>query len=746
MEKLYKIAAAHAAYFQQYHKYKMIFWDKFDYDLLSRNIMYYKKKGKFQKGTWNDIIIAADTETSKGHEAVKCPEANHVCAWTISMRAYHCNICTIYGTKPSEMMQALQKIREALKGDEFILYFHNLQYDYFFLRLFLFRDFGYPVKELNTKPHYPIYLKFENGMILKDSLCLAQCKLEKWANDLNVHHKKAVGSWDYDLIRDQGETFTRAEKRYIENDTLALVECIDALCVALNKQVQYLPYTATGIVREELREIGKKHQAHKEFLRCALTYEQNQIFEMMFHGGYCHSNRFYISDIIKAEDEDDLIKGADFNSSYPFSLLCFKYPAEKFIPFKNVDKDFIIRHSEDYAFIFRASFVNIRLKDHFYPMPALQASKCLHTINMKVDNGRITRAGYAVIYLCEQDLLVLNDIYDWDEENSAFTEVQIAKKEYLPRWYTDYIYQRYEAKCKMKPLKDKDPVGYALAKSKVNLLFGLSVQKPIRENIIEVKEAGEYKINRNGDTAWFESGEYRIDYDKDPRKEYEKYLNNFNTILGYYIGCYCTAYALRNLFELSKCINRYYDKYGNLLYPPHHYYSDTDSIYSDDWNMEKLNAYNENCKKLLLANGYGPVKVGNKEYWLGVAEIDEDSIYTEFVSLGAKRYAGRSASDGKLHITVAGVPKKGAECLKDDLSNFRKGMIFDGITTGKLAHNYIYSKDGIYEDAFGNEIGDSIDLSPCDYDLDAVDKEEYINTDDYFLDYFQEEDSDIYDK
>ena len=27
-----------------------------------------EKKGKFQKGTWNDVIIAADTETSKGHE------------------------------------------------------------------------------------------------------------------------------------------------------------------------------------------------------------------------------------------------------------------------------------------------------------------------------------------------------------------------------------------------------------------------------------------------------------------------------------------------------------------------------------------------------------------------------------------------------------------------------------------------------------------------------------------------------
>ena len=742
MTKLYKLAAAHAAYFSNYYRYKMVFWDKFDYSILSRNIMYYRKKGKFQKGTWNDIIISADTETSKSHEIGD--NTNHVCAWTISMRAYHVNICTIYGTRPSEMMEAFKKIREALPGDDFFVYWHNMAYDWVFLRLFVYANFGTPVKELNTKPHYPVCLKFKNGMIFKDSLILAQCKLEKWANDLNVHHKKAVGSWEYDEIRDQTDkpSFSRAELRYIENDTLALVECIDALCISLNKQVAYLPYTATGIIREELREIGKKHDAHKEFLRTALSFEQNEIFQLMFHGGFCHSNRFFIGDIL---DEAET-KGADFNSSYPFCMLCFRYPAEKFIELdKKVGEDYIIRNSEDYAFIFRASFRNIRLKDKLFPMPALQASKCDHTINMTVDNGRIKRAGYVSIYLCEQDLIVLNDIYEWDE--CICSEVLVSKKDYLPRWFTDYVYQRYVDKCQMKPVKDKDPVGYALAKARVNLLFGLSVQKPLRENYIEVTEPGKYKVNREGLTDWFESGEYRIDFDKDPRTEYDKYINNNNTILGYFIGCYITAYAFRNLFRLGSCVRRYYKEDGTLAYPPHWYYSDTDSCYSDDWDMDKINEYNEECKRLLLANGYGPVKVGKKEYWLGVAEIDpSDSVYTEFTVLGAKRYAGRAASDNKLHITVAGVPKKGAECLKDDLTNFCSSFIFDGETTGKLMHTYIYSDKGIYKDAFGNEIGDSIDLSPCDYELDAVDKEEYLETEDFQFDYYGEENFDIYDR
>ena len=94
-DKLYKIAAIRSSYIKKHHRYRMMIWDKFDYSILTRNIMYYKKKGKFQKGTWNDVIIAADTETSKSHEISKDPLPNHVCAWTISIRSYNTILVTL---------------------------------------------------------------------------------------------------------------------------------------------------------------------------------------------------------------------------------------------------------------------------------------------------------------------------------------------------------------------------------------------------------------------------------------------------------------------------------------------------------------------------------------------------------------------------------------------------------------------------------------------------------------------------
>lgn len=743
MDKLYKIAAAHAAYFKNYHKYKMVFWDKFDYDLLSRNIMYYKKKGKYQKGTWNDVIIAADTETSKGHEITDDdePQVNHVCAWTISIRAYHCNIVTLYGSRPSEMMNCIQKIREALKGDEMIILFHNLSYDYIFLRLFLIKWFGVPVKGLATKPYYPIYIKFDNGIIIKDSLILAGCKLEKWADDLNVKHKKAVGSWDYDLIRDQGESFSRSELHYIENDTLALAECIDAMCISLNKSITSLMPTATGIPRSEVQERGAKHNAHTEFVRKALDYDQYEKFRLLFHGGYCHANRFYIGE----NRNEGVTLCKDFVSSYPFCLMAFKYPADAFMRYtKDLKPSEILSMSDRYAFVFKFTAFKLHLKDDMLPMPALQASKCLTSIDMEVSNGRVLSAGYLTIYLTELDLEVIDSMYDYDTEYSICTEIELSRKDYLPRWFTDYIYEIFSQKCLRKKDKASDPVGYSLIKSRLNSIYGLTVQASVKPQFIEVMEEGKYKINEHGDTAIFKAGEYRQDFDTDLRKEYGKYLKNPKSVLNYQTGCYCTAYAFRNLFLLAECINKYYGPNGKLIYPPHHYYSDTDSIYSDDWNEEKVAAYNQRCKDLLLANGYGPVLADGKEYWPGIAE--NDSKYNEFVVLGAKRYCGRSPDDGKLHITVSGVPKKGAECLNDDISNFRSDFIFDGKVTGKLAHFHIFSDKGIYKDAFGNEIGDSIDLKPCDYSLDATNKYDYIKSDDYYYEYYDESEADKYDK
>ena len=120
-------------------------------------------------------------------------------------------------------------------------------------------------------------------------------------------------------------------------------------------------------------------------------------------------------------------------------------------------------------------------------------------------------------------------------------------------------------------------------------------------------------------------------------------------------------------------------------------------------------------KKRLEKAGYGAVVKDGREYWPGVAELD--GTYKEFKGLHSKCYAVRK-QDGDLKITVAGVPKKGAACLKNDLRNFHDGFVFNGEETGKLTHYYMYRPEP-FIDENGIEYGNSIDLHACDYEITA---------------------------
>lgn len=657
------------------HNYRCCHYTEFDYSIL-KYITYHKRAGRGSNRSYNDCIIMGDTETSKKNKDVVYH--NHVVAWTISIRAYGYNIVTLYGHKPSSMVKTIKQLQESMDGHDTIIYFHNLSYDWVFLRKFLFMEYGFPDHQLNTKSHYPIKIEWEgHGLILRDSLILAQRSLDKWGKDLDVVHQKAKGKWNYDIIRNQEHNFSIDEIEYIEHDTLCGVECIDALMQQLGKHIYSIPYTSTGIPREEVRKRGKKNRARQMFERVALDYDQQIIVEAAFHGGYTHGNRGLIGWVLHD------VSCFDFASSYPYVMLSEKYPRERFTRANDCSMYDILNKKEDYAFLFKLILIKPILKDWDYPMPALQTSKAVKLVNAIADNGRVLAADYIEIYLTEIDLSIIESQYKYDKE--ICVEVNFAKKDYLPRWFTDYIFSLFQDKT---VLKGGDPVSYALAKAKLNSIYGMCVQKPVKQKIKE---------------DW-ESGEYWIDIE-DNADLYQQYLDNHNTILPYQWGVWVTSYAFRNLFELGKCCDEWV-------------YSDTDSCYGIGWCKEKIDEYNESCKCKLTSNGYGCVNFNNREYWLGVAEFD--GAYSEYKVLGAKRYCGRSVEDGKLHITVAGVPKVGYKCLHDDINNFKQGMIFSGSVTNKKTHTHFYVED-IYIDENGNETGDSIDLSQCDYLLDQID-------------------------
>lgn len=700
--------------------YKYCYFVQYDFSILGE-IMHRKKNGSKKDDTYNMAYIMLDTESSKSNPTKydkknkPIPQNNHICIWTISIRAYNENFCTLRGSTPSELMYCLQLIRENLKGTYFYIFVHNLPWDWQFLRRFFFRDFGNPKSQLNVKSHYPISIKFENGMILRDSLILAGVSLETWANNLDVEHKKVKECWNYDLIRDQ-KTFDPSyeELLYIEHDTLAGVECLNKLADNLHDTVISLPYTNTGIVRRHIRKIGRDVYAKQNtFNRQLTTYSEQQILECVYHGGFTHANRHCTGYIYNR------VKCKDFKSSYPYSMLTVKAPCESFYHMsKNLPIEKII-NDDKYSYIFRLVLINPILRDYNYPMPVLQAYKCISMVDPIIDNGRILAADLVEIQTNEIDAKLIYQIYKADE--ILCFDIMAARKDYIPRWYRDAVFEVFKEKCEMeyqiKVKGEGDKSLYNLIKARLNSLYGMCVTKPVKEDIIEVYE----------DEEGHPSGDYYIS-DDDMKKKFDKYLKDRNNILPYVWGIYVTSESMYRLFELSKCIddiNR------------HWLYSDTDSIYSDAWNEDRLNQFNENIKNKLISAGYGPVIIEDRTYWIGTAEDDGD--YDEFITQGSKRYAFKK--NGKIGITVAGVPKKnGGYCLRS-LDQFEEGFKFYGQGTGKKTHTYLYHDIDIDEN--GNEYADSIDLTENDYTLSVVDSipinELDEDIEDILFDWFEED-------
>lgn len=672
-------------------------YQDFTWAILAR-CPYDQARGK-DKIRLNEAFIMADTETSKSHEdsfyiesdgtKVFRDNPNYIVCWTVSINIMGMDIACLRGRTPSQLMECFALLSRHLPGNRTVIYWHNFSYDYLFIRKFLFRDFGEPVKALNTKPHYPIIMDFANGLQFRDSLILAQRGLEKWADDMQVLHRKAVGNWDYDKIRNQDTPLTEDEWLYVDNDTLAGVECLDKTRRTIGCTHAGMPYTATGIVRNGARKEGDSHNAHRDAVNQYTDYEQYARFERLYHGGYTHANRHIVNHTISEELDGVPIEAHDFASSYPFCQLSEKYPMERFTPMGyDPEPEEILKYKDNEAFIFTLEMRKLHLKDPDWPFPVLQVSKADLLVDAIIDNGRIMEAGYLKMDVNEITFDLIMRYYEAEEIH--LSNCLFAYKAYLPRWLTDYIYQLYKDKTQ---LKGGDPVLYAIRKAMLNSIYGMSVQKLIKDDIEEDYKTGEYHQKPKADLV----------------AEFEKIMKQRSTFLCYHWGVWITSYAQHNLFDMIECTH---DTVFDALY------CDTDSCYALNWNREKLEAYNTRCREKLVANGYGAVEFNGKEYWLGEASLD--GVYSEFRALGAKRYACRDKESGKLKITVAGVPKKkGAECLKDDIENFKPGFAFSGEITGKLTHVYQYV-DAIYIDVNGNEIGDSVNLIPCDYLLDQT--------------------------
>ena len=541
-----------------------------------------------------------------------------------------------------------------LKERYIIVYVHNLSYEF----QFICKWFNW-IDIFADSERKPIKAMTDTHFIFKCSYRLSGYSLEVLANNLKSHSiKKMVGDLNYNLIRNSKTPISDEELKYCVNDVLIVTSYIDEQINEFGN-IEKIPLTQTGKVRRYVRKQCFQNKEYQYFIK-ELTIEKPEylLLKNAFAGGFTHCNAMYTNKICKN------VTSYDFTSSYPTVLISEKYPMSKGKEVYINNESELLKLIKNYCVLVDLQFNNI--KSNFLYEQIISYSKCRNVKNPLINNGRIVQADTLTITCTDIDFLNIKDFYKWD--NLKIGLCYIYKKDYLPKEFIKTILHLYKSKTELKGVDGKE-VEYLHSKELLNSLYGMCVTSIVHDT-----------INFNGSEWTTENG--NLD------EELKNYNTDKNRFLFYHWGVWCTAYARNNLYTgIKECKEDYI-------------YSDTDSV--KIFNADKHKMYFEEYNKWILQKlekclNYhnipiyfiSPKTVKGEIKTLGI--WDFDGFYTDFKTLGAKRYIFKK--DNKLNITVCGLSKKSGKEFIENQKNpfifFNEGMYIDSEHTGKMTHTYI---------------------------------------------------------
>lgn len=511
--------------------------------------------------------------------------------------------------------------RNLAKGQTLVFYVHNLAFEFQYLRAI--HDFtsdevfcvnGRKVVKACIGPRFEF----------RCSYFLTNMSLRQFLKKMGIEHQKT--EMDYAAARYPWTPITEDELEYCVNDVLGLYEALKKTMQLDGHTIANIPMSSTGYVREDVKAAIKHSKPDWYAIKaCAPDWDLYIAIRRSFRGGNTHSNRCYTG-IIMPE-----VHSYDRASSYPDVLVNMPFPV---LPFERQHISRLDEIVPDMPYILRIRFTRIRLHNEFDGCPYLAIHKCQELTGVINDNGRVIQARMLSTYLTDIDLAIVMQHYDFD--SAEIIESWRSGYGMLPKCFTDVIMEYYRRKTDLKGVKGQE-VFYDKAKAKLNSLYGMCSTNPVRT-----------ELEFNG-----------VDFSPkeiDEREALQRANKRSFTVFAW--GCWCTAWAR---YWLQRAI----DIAGNQFI-----YCDTDSVkFIGDVDFSALN---EEIRQQSEANhAYADDPAGIRHY-LGVYEPDAN--YNEFVTLGAKKYAYTDEA-GKLHITIAGVSKSGAEEL-GSLENFQDGFVF----------------------------------------------------------------------
>lgn len=661
---------------------------------------------------WTSIIIEKSKEFSQLNSNKKIKYYNIPCSFDIETSSFRTEedekVAILYafaldinhtiyiGRDYHDLTNAINFLKNNLNlsmKHRMVFYVHNLSYEFQFIRKHFEWDKIFAIEE--RKMIYAI----TDGIEFRCSYLQSGYSLARLAEVRNLPIKKLVGDLDYRLLRTPLTPLEEKEINYLINDVEILIYYIDLL-IKEEQNIAYIPITKTAYVRRHTRNKCKSLRYKKLIKTLTIEPMEYEMLKAAFQGGFTHGNIYNVG--IKLKN----IASYDFTSSYPAVMVSEMFPMSKGELLNNPSNEDIQDSLNYYCCIINLTYDKLESKeigDH-----PLSSSKCDIEGKRFIDNGRIVTADKVNTTITEQDLMTIEDFYNF--EDCTIHKIIRYRKNYLPKEFVETILELYQKKTELKGVEGREDE-YMNSKEMINSMYGMCVTDILRDEILYT------------DDEWGKES-------PNIEEALTKYNKSYQRFLFYPWGVWVTAYARRNLFTAIKEIGIDY------------VYADTDSVkimnpdkhkkYFDDYNFNIKRKIKRCLNKLHIDEELAhPKTIKGEEKWLGVWEYE--GTYKFFKTLGAKRYM---TFKDKLSITVSGLNKEVAvpyimsQCEIDEkfshlnraFNFFSDGMYIPKGYTGRSIHTYIdYQKQGVVTDYMGieynyNELS-SIHLEESDYSL-----------------------------
>lgn len=546
----------------------------------------------------------------------------------------------------TDFICAVQDVYKLSSEKLMCIYVHNLAYEYSFLKSVM--DFE---KCFFTEARKPLFLQ-SIGFEFRCSYRLSNKSLLQLTK--GCEHEKAMGDLVYTKVRHSTTPITEGERNYVENDVIGLFEAVSKMMVSDNDNLATIPYTSTGYVRRDVVKAIKKG-CKDEVTSIIPDLETVLLLKEAQRGGDTHANKYMCGDFISNVMSFDMV------SAYPAVLLQEKFPMTSFRPFTNGEDLPTILKTK--AWVAHVTFSNIVYKDSQNCNPYISVSKCLHlSKGYDNDNGRVFSADSLTVAITDIDYQIIRKRYDFDDVEIHIDTLKTAVYDWLPRpirqCIMDYWKIKTDIKRSIKIETDPDKLldleyEYGKSKAKLNSIYGMMATDPMKKELICIYD------EESGTETYTESEE----------KSDEEIAEKAKLPLQW--GVWTTCYCRQRLHEGIDCCR-------------HFIYCDTDSVKGTDFDMKKLDLFNQKIiEKSNLSGAY--LEYDGKREYLGIYE--EDAHYSTFTTLGAKKYCYEK--DGKLGVTVSGVSKEEGKRQLKSIYDFKVGTKF--VPSGGM--NVTYSDD-----------------------------------------------------